>query len=143
MRTPVTSAVCLALLMSVATPAVAGTSTAHAAAGQPRAGHAGTGPTVKHLVLRTDAMPTRVSVTVSESRLTCVRVTTGPGRVRRVWISLTNAQRSSAYVRVKPRSRTGCLLAGAAAPRGTRVDVVVEEDVLGPFDPRAEGSLTL
>lgn len=128
MRTPVTSAVCLALLLATASPAAAGPSTR---------------PTVKELTLSTDAMPTRVQVTASAGRVTCVRVTAGPGRVRRVWLELANASRSSDYVRVKARSRSGCLLSGAASPRGTRLEVVVEEDVLGPFDPRAEGSLTL
>ena len=98
-------------------------------------------PSTKSITLRTDAMPTRISATTAAGRLTCVKVSAGSGRDRRVWLSLDGEPAS--YARVPARSSTDCLLSGVSASKGTSLGIVVEEDILGPFHPRARGSLTL
>ncbi len=97
----------------------------------------------RSVTLKTDAMPTRVEVTSVAGRVSCVRIATGAGRERRIWLTLDGDGTTKAYTRVGARTSSRCLLAGAVAPKGSRLDIRVEEDVLGPFDPRATVALTL
>ena len=100
-------------------------------------------PKTVGVTLTTDAMPTRVQVTSAAGRVTCVKVAAGSGRDRRVWLTLEARQDSKAYTRLAARRSTKCLFAGAVAPRGSRLAIRVEEDLPGPFDPRATAALTL
>ena len=125
-----------ALALAVVVPVA----TAAPAAAQHRTAK-GQKESTKSVTLRTDAMPTRISATTAAGRLTCVKVSAGSGRDRRVWITVDGQPTS--YVRVPARASSDCLLQGVPAPRGTSVGIVVEEDILGPFHPRARGSLTL
>lgn len=100
-------------------------------------------PRVVAVTLKTDAMPTRVELTSVSGRVTCVRVAAGSGRDRRVWLTLEARRDAKAYTRVAPRRSSKCLFAGAVVPKGSRLAIRVEEDLPGPFDPRASGALTL
>jgi hypothetical protein len=100
-------------------------------------------PKTVGVTLKTDAMPTRVEVTSVAGRVTCIKITAGSGRERRVWLTLDGRRTSKAYTRVAARQSSKCLLAGTAAPRGSTLDIKVEEDVLGPFNPRDTAALTL
>lgn len=100
-------------------------------------------PKTVGVTLKTDAMPTRVQVTSARGRVTCVKVAAGSGRERRVWLTLDGDDETKVYTRVGARQTSRCLMAGEAAPRGTRLAIRVEEDILGPFDPRATADLTL
>ena len=95
------------------------------------------------VTLKTDAMPTRVEVTSAGGRVTCVRVAAGSGRDRRVWLTLDGADGSKTYMRLAARRSTKCLLSGALAAKGARLDIRVEEDLPGPFDPSATAALVL
>ena len=100
-------------------------------------------PRTVGVTLKTDAMPTRVEVTSAGGRVTCVRVAAGSGRDRRVWLTLDGADGSKTYMRLAARRSTKCLLAGAQAAKGARLDIRVEEDLPGPFDPSATAALVL
>lgn len=100
-------------------------------------------PRTVGVTLKTDAMPTRVEATTLAGRVTCVKVTTGSGRDRRVWLTLDGTRDVRVYTRLDALDASPCLFAGAAAPRGSRLLVRVEEDVPGPFNPRARASLRL
>jgi hypothetical protein len=100
-------------------------------------------PKTVGVTLKTDAMPTRVDVTSVSGRVTCVKVAAGSGRDRRVWLTLEGRAQETAYTRLAARRSTKCLFAGAVAPRGSRLAIRVEEDLPGPFDPRATAALTL
>ena len=100
-------------------------------------------PKTVGVTLKTDAMPTRVEVTSVSGRVTCVKVAAGSGRDRRVWLTLDGREQEKAYTRLAARRSTKCLFAGAAVPRGSRLDIRVEEDIPGPFDPRATAALAL
>ena len=95
------------------------------------------------VTLKTDAMPTRVEVTSAGGRVTCVKVAAGSGRDRRVWLTLDGADGSKTYMRLAARRSTKCLLSGALAAKGARLDIRVEEDLPGPFDPSATAALVL
>ena len=95
------------------------------------------------VTLKTDAMPTRVQVTSVAGRVTCVKVAAGSGRERRVWLTLEGDRETKVYTRLGARQTSRCLMAGEVAPRGSRLAIRVEEDILGPFDPRATAALTL
>jgi hypothetical protein len=100
-------------------------------------------PRTVGVTLKTDAMPTRVDVTSVSGRVTCVKVAAGSGRDRRVWLTLEGRSQETAYTRLAARRSTRCLFAGAVAPKGSRLAIRVEEDLPGPFDPRATAALTL
>ena len=100
-------------------------------------------PKTVRVTLKTDAMPTRVHATTVDDRVACVRVVTGSGRDRRVWLTLDARRDTKAYVRLRARRTSKCLLVGEAAPRSTRLTIRVEEDVPGPFNPRATATLRL
>lgn len=100
-------------------------------------------PRTVGVTLKTDAMPTRVDVTSVAGRIACVKVAAGSGRDRRVWLTLDGRQETRAYIRLGARRSTRCLLAGAVAPKGSRLAIRVEEDLPGPFDPRATAALRL
>ena len=100
-------------------------------------------PKTVGVTLKTDAMPTRVEVTSVSGRVTCVRIAAGSGRDRRVWLTLDGGDAERTYTRLAARRSSKCLLAGAAAPRGSRLGIRVEEDLPGPFDPRARAALAL
>lgn len=100
-------------------------------------------PKTVGVTLKTDAMPTRVQVTSLTGRVTCVRVAAGSGRERRIWLTLDGQREVKVYARVAARETSKCLLAGEVAPKGSRLAIRVEEDIPGPFDPRATASLTL
>jgi hypothetical protein len=102
-----------------------------------------TKPKTVGVTLKTDAMPTRVEVTSVSGRVTCVKVAAGSGRDRRVWLRLDGRREAKAYTRLAPRRSTRCLLAGTVAPKGSRLAIRVEEDIPGPFDPRATAALVL
>jgi hypothetical protein len=100
-------------------------------------------PKTVGVTFKTDAMPTRVQVTSVSGRVTCVKVATGSGRERRIWLTLDGQREARLYTRLAARQTSRCLLAGTAAPRGSTLDIRVEEDVPGPFNPRATAALTL
>ena len=100
-------------------------------------------PKTVSVTLKTDAMPTRVQVTSQAGRVTCVKVAAGSGRERSVWLAFDGQGAAKTYTRVAARRTSKCLLSGAHAPRGSRLDIRVEEDVPGPFNPRATAALTL
>ena len=100
-------------------------------------------PKTVTVTLKTDAMPTRVQLTSLSGRVTCVRVAAGSGRERRVWLTLDAKRTQRVYTRVAARRTSRCLLAGSAVRRGSTLAIRVEEDVPGPFNPRARGALTL
>ncbi len=100
-------------------------------------------PKTVGVTLKTDAMPTRVEVTSVSGRVTCVKVAAGSGRDRRVWLTLEGGDDERTYTRLAARRSTRCLFAGAAAPRGSRLAIRVEEDLPGPFDPEATAALAL
>ena len=101
------------------------------------------GPKTVGVTVKTDAMPTRVEVTSVSGRVTCVRVAAGAGRQRRVWLTLDARRSSKTFTRLAPRRSSKCLFAGVAAPKGSRLAIRVEEDLPGPFDPRATAALVL
>ena len=113
---------------------------AGAAEAEPRPGAR---PKTVGVTLKTDAMPTRVQVTSVAGRVTCVKVAAGSGRERRVWLTLEGDRETKVYTRLGARQTSGCLMAGEVAPRGSRLAIRVEEDILGPFDPSATAALTL
>ncbi len=100
-------------------------------------------PKTVGVTVKTDAMPTRVEVTSVSGRVTCVKVAAGSGRDRRVWLTLEGGDDERTYTRLAARRSTRCLFAGAAAPRGSRLAIRVEEDLPGPFDPEATAALAL
>ena len=100
-------------------------------------------PKTVGVTLKTDAMPTRVDVTSLAGRVTCVKVAAGSGRERRIWLTLGGRRQAKLYTRLAARQTSKCLLAGTAAPRGSKLAIRVEEDVPGPFNPRATAALTL
>ena len=127
----------LAAAVALALPiAVLSTSAASAAEAPKKAK-----PSSKAVVLRTDAMPTKVTATTASGRLLCVKIAAGAGRDRRVWLTL-DGERAD-YVRLRARSTSDCLLEGVSTPKGTSLGIVVEEDVLGPFNPRDKAKLVL
>jgi hypothetical protein len=99
-------------------------------------------PKTVAVTLKTDAMPTKVQVTSLAGRVTCVKVAAGSGRERRIWLTF-DGDDATTYTRLPARRTSRCLLAGTYAPRGSRLDIRVEEDVPGPFNPRATAALTL
>jgi len=100
-------------------------------------------PKTVGVTLKTDAMPTRVEVTSAGGRVTCVKVAAGSGRDRRVWLTLDGADGGKTYMRLAARRSTKCLLSGVLAAKGARLDIRVEEDLPGPFDPSATAALVL
>ncbi len=100
-------------------------------------------PKTVAVTLKTDAMPTRVQLTSLSGRATCVKVTAGSGRDRRVWLTLDGRRSVKAYVRLGAGDTSKCLLAGTSAPRGSRLSIRVVEDLPGPFDPEDTAALTL
>ena len=100
-------------------------------------------PKTVGVTLKTDAMPTRIDATSLSGRVTCVKVEAGSGRERRVWLTLEGRRPTKVYTRVAARASSQCLLSGLPAPRGAKLSIRVEEDVPGPFNPRATGALTL
>lgn len=98
-------------------------------------------PSTQTVTLVTDAMPTKVTATTATGRLLCVKITAGSGRDRRVWLTLDGDKAD--YLRLRARSSSGCLLEGMSTPKGTSLGIVVEEDVLGPFNPRDKAKLVL
>lgn len=121
---------------ALALPVTVSTASVAAADHRPR-------PKTVGVTLKTDAMPTRVEVTTAAGRVGCVEVAAGAGRDRRVWLTLDARRDRRAYVRLAARTTSKCLLTGAAAPRGSRLVIRVEEDVPGPFNPRATAVLRL
>lgn len=95
------------------------------------------------VTLKTDAMPTRVQVTSQSGRVTCIKVAAGSGRERRIWLTLDGQRNAKVYTRVGARETSRCLLVGTLAPRGSTLAIRVEEDLPGPFNPRATAALTL
>ena len=100
-------------------------------------------PRTVGVTLKTDAMPTRVQVTSLSGRVTCVKIATGSGRERRIWLTLDGEREARLYTRLGARSTSRCLLAGTAAPRGSTLAIRVEEDLPGPFNLRASAEVTL
>lgn len=100
-------------------------------------------PKTVGVTLKTDAMPTRVQVTSLSGRVTCVKVAAGSGRERRIWLSFDGQRDAKVYMRVGAGQTSRCLLAGTSVPRGSTLAIRVEEDLPGPFNPRATAALTL
>jgi hypothetical protein len=100
-------------------------------------------PRTVGVTLKTDAMPTRVQVTTRSGRVTCVKITTGAGRERRVRLAFDGDREARLDIRLGARETSRCLFAGTAAPRGSTLDIRVEENILGPFDLTATADLTV
>ena len=72
-----------------------------------------------------------------------VRIAPGSGRDRKVWLTLDADETEKVYVGVRSRATSKCLLTGETAPKGSRLAIVVEEDVPGPINPRGKAQLRL
>jgi hypothetical protein len=97
--------------------------------------------------VKTDAMPTTIKPEVTDGVMRCVRAVTGAGWDRDIAFTLKDEDGDvvdRGRARVKRNTSSACLRGvSGRASKGSVLSFEVVEDIVGPWNPSARGSITV